>query len=312
MRIMSTVPVRLGLMVRPQVSHYRPFLSGTPQQDAGTTLMLSAKGLAGVEGWLTGLRPANWTELASMVSSRAATQVADLDQNVIGKLGSDEGEQTAKALRSKWQALKDRADQALANAPGVVATTWDKIVQFFSDAVPAYASPSAAVADLVQYAKGLWQDFSAKAVEYSGDVLEEYHTDVNLVLSLQADLENAKASGQYTQGEIMDQAAKISAAQTMIDGIRSKFAAMSGGVSLDEIAQQKYGKFGMSGPQLIAGLAIAAVGLAILAYIVHMLTATVKEINPFTTKDGNPDSKLAGQVAVGAVVVIALAFLLKD
>jgi hypothetical protein len=48
------------------------------------------------------------------------------------------------------------------------------------------------------------------------------------------------------------------------------------------------------------------------AYLVYKASNAIDKINPFTDSEGKPDSKLATQVTIGAVVVIALAFLLKD
>jgi len=299
MRIVTTVPVRLGVIVRPEGRFRRPILSGTPQEDAALTLVVSSKGLEGVEGWLSGLRPSSWMQTATMVSNHAGIEVGNMNQNVIGKIGSDEGEATAKDLRSKWQSLKNRADAALANPPSWLTQASDKISVF--------------IGDFKQGAKEAWQGYSNTAVEYSGPLLEEYYNTVNRLVDLQKDLALAKASGKFTQEELLQQDAKIKQGQASVDRIRSTFSTLSGGASIDDLAQKNFGSYKSLGVAWWIGAAIVIVALALLIYAASNLVGNVHKLVGGDDEGGNNNTvKGISTGVIGLALLLILPFVMKD
>jgi hypothetical protein len=286
-------------MVRPARPGSRPFLAGTPQEDAALTLVVSSKGLHGVDGWLSGLRPSNWTQTASMVSNHAGIEVGNLDRNVIGKLGTDEGEATAQALRSKWQALKDRADSALSKPPSWLSTAVDKIAVF--------------TADFKGGAQEAWQDYSNTALEYSGPVLEEYYKTVNRLIDLKNDLAKAQASGKFTQSQLLEQDGKIRQAQASVDRVRTVFSTMSGGASIDDLAQKNFGQYKSLGLAWWIGVAVVAVAIAALVYSASNLVKNVNGLVGGVGDDGEGSSaKGISTGVIGLALLLILPFLMKD
>lgn len=274
-------------------------LGASPEENAALTLVLSSKGLQGVEGWLSGLRPANWTEIATLVSRHAGTEVGNLDRNVLGRLGSDEGDETARTLRDKWQGLKNRADAALSDPPGWLRTAADKMAVFMGD--------------LREGAKVAWQGYLSTAVEYSGPVLEDYHAGVNGLNFLKADLARATASG-FDPKEIANQAARIREMEAAFDRVRTTFSRLSGGASIDDLAERQFGEYKSMGAAWWVGAAIVIAGIAVLVYLATNLVKEGRGLlgqNP-DEKDG--DGKNAGipLAVLGLALLIVIPFLMKD
>lgn len=310
MRVVNTVPLRLGLMVRPQSPRSRFFMGTSSQETAAQTFLVSSKAFEGVGGWLSKVRPADWTQKASEVSSRARTEIANLANNVMGKLGTDEGEKTAAVLLTQWQNLKDKADYDLAHAPGVLATWWDSVSRYFSDFGQGYTG---GLSSFTSAWSDAWGIISNAAVENAGSVLRTYYDTVNRMMFLRDDLAQAKASGQVSQNQIVAQAAKIKNVEASLGQVQNRFASLSGGQSIDALAQKNFGNF-----QSLSGIAVpviavaAAIGLIALAWAIHDARQTVKEINPFRSRDPDSpsdpnDSNGLGSVgAIGLIVLLAI------
>jgi hypothetical protein len=287
-------------MVRPSVPSKRHFMSASAQENAALTLVVSSKALEGVQGWLSGLRPSSWSQTASLVSNRAGIEIDNLDSNVLDQLDSDEGEETAKLLRSKWQSLRDDADDALFHPPSWLTSATDKVSVF--------------IADFTQGAQAAWQSYASTALEYSGPVLRQYYDSTKRLMELQSDLVDARSSGKFTEAELSDQAAKINEAEALLNRARSTFNTLSGGGSLDDVAQKTYGSYMGAIP---AGI-MAAIILVAVAVVIYTASSAIGKISdlihgPETPGGASEAAKGISTGMLGLVLLLVIPFfIMKD
>lgn len=317
MRIMNQVPIRLGMMVRPQ-------LGASGQELAAKILLSSTLGFLEQEVVLSKIRAAEWWRAKDTVYF-SQSNITTLQNLVIGKLGSDAGDETARVLVVKYETLRDLAKGFVENQPSWGAKTADEISRFLGDFKTGVSAA--------------WQSFVATAVEYAGPVLENYHAGVNQFNLLKADLSKAKNSGDFTPDVILGQEAKVQEVGMALDRVLEAFRKLSGGSSLDDVAQRQFGAYALGQVQVVAVPAaaaplitwIAVVKFAIyivgIAWLIYAFTRLVEKTdrliggNPY--EPGTPEYKKHEEekkndltkIAVGAagvLGVVLLAFLLKD
>lgn len=322
MRVVNTVPVRLGLMLRPQIAEPRPYLGASSQETVALDLRRSFNAFEGEGRWLASLRPADWTQKAKDASYYASSEITNLKNNIIGKLGTDEGEKTAAVLLSKWQDLKDKADYDLANAPSAILSWWDSVSRYFSDFGRGYTG---GLSSFTSAWSDAWGIVSNAAIENAGPVLKTYYDAVNRAMFLRDDLAQAKASGQVPQDQIIAQDAKIRDVEASLDQIRKRFATLSGGESIDAAAQGKFGNFQSLGIGPVVAVAIAVAAIA-LAWAIHVGGSKAENVagivfnrdpsKPETWNNsgplGSPGSFPVGAIGLVALIAIPLYLMNKD
>lgn len=280
----------------------RPRLGDAAQENAALTLVVSSKALGGVSGW--GFQLANWNSSVGMVASRAALEVSNLDRNVIGRLGSEEAEASALDLRDRWQALKDKADRALADPPSYftqLSAKWDQFVSDFKAG-----------------ATEAWQGYLQTSVELAGPVLESYWNSVSKVQFLQADLAKARESGKFSQEELNRQAAQIAAAQSRLETIRTLYRKMSLGASLDDVAESKFGPHELGAIQVPVAVVVGVVAVAALVASLALFMGKVDGLlerfgTAFDRLNNDPEfRRMVIGISVVGLALIGLVFISKD
>jgi hypothetical protein len=124
------------------------------------------------------------------------------------------------------------------------------------------------------------KDFSEWSIKNAGSALEKYHDARNWLAELKKNLAEMMTQG-LPSDVIRAQQEKIADAEATLSRIKTTFATVSGGLDLDQIAQEQYGAY------LGAALAIvAAVAIAIVATLIAVGAAAVLSINKIAV-EGN-------------------------
>lgn len=216
---------------------------------ARTTYILSAKAL---EGWvstdLEKIKVADWDETIARVVPFIITQYNSLVQQVRGRTGNSEGEY---ALELRWWGLWDQAYQAWKNRPSSFEQGAAGVARWFSD--------------FAQGAKEAWQGYIDWGIRHSGPILRKYHDSLEHLAKLEANLVEAEASGQVSQGELFDQQVSVQRARESVANVQSLYKTLSGGGDLNAIAVEVFGPITLSGWAIPAAVVpiITTIGVAI-------------------------------------------------
>lgn len=278
----------------------RPSLSGSAQENAALSLVLSTKAFGGVSEWK--IETAEWNRTAMLLRDRTAIEIQNLERNVLGRLGDEQAEDLAGELYGNWVWLNKKAQDALANPPGWGEQVLAKLERF--------------VGDFKAGALEAWQGYSAAAVTAADPVLRTFWETDARVKKLRPQLEDRKKAGEDVAADL----AKIDEAQRYLDLARRAYSLMALGASLDQVARQKFGDpaLGAANPTLIwMGVGIAAVGGFV--YLAKSELADLKALGrEFIEKAKNafgdtPEERDRNMKMVGLLIVAGAAiYLLKD
>jgi hypothetical protein len=276
------------------------YAQGSPEE-AVLSLKLSLVAYEGVKAWKPHVL--NWNYETTNLLRRSNVAVVDLNKNVVGRTGSAEAEELALELRRGWQQIADDADWKLKNPP----STAEKAVAFVAQLTT----------DIVGAAIVNWQGIIRYATENAGPTVQSYWTSVSKVGILKADLLEARASGSVSREALDAQAVKLSQAEAKIQTIRDLYARLSGGGSLDQIAQDEHGPYQMSAgwvvPAVVIVVAITGLVLALGMFTGKLNAFGEKAINALKGAAKDPDTqKVIMVVAVVALAVVLAPYLMKD
>lgn len=271
----------------------------TLDADAARKEMIhSSNRLEAMQRDVDNLRASTWKKTAQRAASQCYNEYKYLLDNVQGKTGNPDAE--AK-LMDQWVALLKLAVDAVNNPPSWWAEVVDKVSQFLSD--------------FLGGAQKAWQDYSQWTVEHAGPVLKDYYDASSRVIDLRNDLNQAKASGKYSQQDLDAQEAAISKAESLQQAVRTAYSILSVGGSIDQVAQDKYGAYkalGLGGWFLIVlqTVIIAGVVAAFAAFVygVYKMGAPIQRAAESVAdwiKD-HPAIIVGGLFALAALIVLPL------
>jgi hypothetical protein len=286
----------------------------TPEEYARIEFVNSWKRLINETNYLANARPSDWEFRATQTNRIAANEIPFVQKYVVGKTGNPDAE---KVLLDQWHLLANKSAEMLQNPPSIIAQIKDKVALFLTD---------------------FWQgvrDAQRSSMEWlaknAGNTLRMYHEAANRIILRESELAKLKREGLISAEEAKIQEEKISRAKQLLDKIRALYRTLSGGESIDELAQKEFGRYQTLGLllEIAAVLALAAIsGLVIIAW---KTAADVQSILPHAKRaaqDIESAAKAAVQlpekagslfetmeialmVGIGAAILIAVIYLRK-
>ena len=228
---------------------------------------------------------------ADLVIRKAKAELEWLATYVWGKTGNPDAE---KELGNKWKKLSAEAARKIANPPDWFETLANAFQEFINF--------------LIEVAKETWVEFVKWAEVASKPVLRRYYNAAIRLIDLKNDLAKAKKDGGFSEATIRDQETDIADADSLMDIVRTTFATLTGGNSLDDYVQIEWGDY----PKLELGAAVGwpllAITGAAMAGIIIVAVGFVNSID-YLAKEF-PGLLVLGIVALGAA--IALPVILRE
>lgn len=222
-------------------------VSTAEANEARTAYILSAKAL---QGWvsedLKNIKVADWDSTMARVVPFVINQYNMLVQKVRGRTGDSDGEY---ALELSWWGLWDQAYQANQSRPSSAEQAAAAIARFFSD--------------FVQGSKTAWQDYSNWSLAHAGPVLRKYHDSLEHLALLEANLLEAAASGEASEGDLFNQEQAVGRARESVGNARSLYKTLSGGSDLDALAVQEFGPIELGGWAIPAALVPVVIAISV-------------------------------------------------
>ena len=231
------------------------------QESALVELGKSATRALAELNYLANARAADWEARVDDALRLIPSEFKYLDI-IRGKTGNPDAERRVSLL---WGDVHKAVITMMGNKPSVASQILDRGSLFLTD--------------FWAGVKQGQEDFARWAITATPAVLQDYYDALKRMRVLQKDLADAKASGSFSQAEIAAKENEVGNGLFYLNKVNGIFKTISGGLSLDQVAQDEYGPLGNPALPLLAAVAIGVAATAILAAAGYVL-----KIAPLTKK----------------------------
>jgi hypothetical protein len=234
------------------------YLGQTDADFARAEFARSWKLLQNETSYLANARPSDWEFRATQTAQIASNTIKFLKEKVLGKTGNPEAEEK---LLAAWEDILVRANQMLQNKPSIWEQIKDKAALYLTDFWGG-----------VQKAQRSFTDW---LVTHAGDLLSTYHKAVTRLIAIENEFGQLLKTGKISEQEAQTRRSQIERAKSILETIRAAYRSISGGSSIDELAQKEYGPY----PKSLSGWPFALLKAAAMAAVYALIAMFVQAIN---------------------------------
>jgi predicted PurR-regulated permease PerM len=251
-------------------------------------LVLTFKQAAAESDWLSNVTAANWSQRVPESQRMVDLLFNQYEKMVKGQTGSSEAEDQ---LYDTLSALRDQLNNLVNNAPSWLQQAAAQTARFFSDFADGVTS--------------MWQGSMDKMVSVAGPVLRKYYDAAVKAIVMRNELRSLQAAGQLTPEVVAQRTMELDQGDQLLNVVRSVYKRVSGGSDIDALAQQEFGSYpALSGPAAIVAIAIGAIAVSAISYLVIKASNFMDSLKPLT-EQATSTIKQAQEVAKQAGEAVA-------